>query len=90
MPQTTIQHLVPNLRLVSTKRMVGALFNRGSHHPGTGVGPPSRATARPSSAEEGTPKTAYSHCFNLLGIFDEQHFIAPFVVDQFVDDLLGD
>ena len=27
-----------------------------SHHPGAGVGPPSRACARPSSAEEGSKK----------------------------------
>ena len=30
------------------------VFRKGrSHHPGAGVGPPSRAIARPSSAEEG-------------------------------------
>ena len=30
------------------------IFHKGrSHHPGAGVGPPSRAIARPSSAEEG-------------------------------------
>ena len=29
------------------------------------------------------------YSFNLSDILDEQHFVAPFVVDQFVDDLLG-
>ena len=53
--------------------------------------------ASASSAEEGTPKRLTAAAtlgsggsFNLLDMLDEQHFIAPFVVDQFVDDLLGD
>jgi hypothetical protein len=37
-----------------TTRVIEDFRNDLSHHPGAGVGLPSRATARPSSAEEGS------------------------------------
>ena len=40
---------VPNSRISGPKRVVGDFLNGRSHHPGAG-----RASARPSSAEDGT------------------------------------
>ena len=41
------------IRIDDTKRVVEGFRNHQPHHPGAGVGPPSRAIACPSSAEEG-------------------------------------
>ena len=40
-----------NMRVHDTKRSIGSFRNAGSHHPGAGVGPPSRAIACPSQPE---------------------------------------
>ena len=50
----SFRRFVPSFRILDTKRVFGAFLNRRSHHPGAGVGPPSRACACPSSAEEGS------------------------------------
>jgi hypothetical protein len=47
--KASFERFVPSFRILDTKRMFGAFLNRRSHHPGAGC-----ASARPSSAEEGT------------------------------------
>ena len=47
--EASFRRFVPSFGTLGTKRAFGAFLNRRSHHPGAGC-----ASARPSSAEEGT------------------------------------
>ena len=52
--ESSFRRFVPSSRTLGTKRVVGAFFNRRSHHPGAG-----RASARPSSAEAGSKNVQF-------------------------------
>ena len=52
--KASFARFVPSFRILDTKRMFGAFLNRRSHHPGAGC-----ASARPSSAEEGTQNVQF-------------------------------
>ena len=47
--EASFGRFVPSFRILDTKNVFGAFLNPRSHHPGSG-----RASARPSSAEEGS------------------------------------
>ncbi len=53
-PKPFVRRFVSSIHSLDSKRSTRGLCSGRSHHPGAGVGPPSRAGARPSSAEEGS------------------------------------
>ena len=54
--EASFRRFVPSFRILGTKREFGAFLNRRSHHPGAG-----RASALPSSAEEGSKNVQSPH-----------------------------